>query len=43
MNNVGLKFDMKLLIIMTLKIGCVEMSTPRDYQIKYGNKLYLLN
>ena len=25
------------------EIGCVEMSTPRDYQIKYGNKLYLLN
>ena len=25
------------------EIGCVEMSIPRDYQIKYGNKLYLLN
>ncbi|HHT02965.1 MAG TPA: T9SS type A sorting domain-containing protein [Bacteroidales bacterium] len=25
------------------EIGYVEMSNPRDYQIKYGNKLYLLN
>ena len=25
------------------EICSVEISTPRDYQIKYGNKLYLLN